>query len=276
MTSQITARTRLQRARWLARSRVARNPLYLHLARFSDAQTDEWLIARHKALCIDGYPRSATTFAVAGFQLAQPEPVQVAHHSHAPAQVRAAARWGIPSLVTIREPEESVLSTAVYLPFLTVPSALGAYVAFYETVLPYRHTFVVGEFDDVTTRLGSVIRRVNEKFQTSFVEYEHSPENDRLVFDIIDQGDESSPTNELVTTYLSGGIGLDGLRADMSSGFGIELEAVGAEASVSTVARPSPERERMKAALRRSYRHPGLAGLRARADRAYGELTGRR
>jgi hypothetical protein len=272
---QDMTRSRLQRARWLARSRVARNPLYLHLARFSDAQTDEWLIARHKELCIDGFPRSATTFAVAGFQLAQPRPVQVAHHSHAPAQVCAAARWGIPTLVTIREPEESVLSTAVYLPFLTVPSALGAYVSFYETIRPFRRSFVVGEFADVTSRLGSVIRAVNTRFGTGFAEYEHAPENDRLVFDIIDHGDESSPANELVTTFLSGGLGLEGLRTLVRAELGDDLEG-DAAASESTVARPSPDRQQMKEALRRAYWAPGLAGLRARADRVYAELVGAR
>lgn len=270
-----TTRSRLQRARWLARSRVARNPLYLHLARFSDAQTDEWLIARHKALCIDGFPRTATTFAVAGFQLAQPLPVQVAHHSHAPAVVCAAARWGIPTLVTIREPEELVLSTAVYLPFLTVPSALGAYVSFYETIRPLRRSFVVGEFEDVTARLGSVIRAVNERFGTSFAEYEHTPGNDRLVFDIIDHGDESSPSNELVTTFLSGGLGLDDLRVLVRAELGAGLDG-DAAASEATVARPSPDRQQMKEALRRAYRDPGLAGLRARADRVYADLVGPR
>jgi hypothetical protein len=259
-----TARSQIQRARWLARSRVARHRVYLRLARFSDAQTDEWLIARHKALCIDGYPRSATTFAVAAFQFSQPRPVQVAHHSHAPAQVIAAARWGIPSLVTIREPEESVLSTAVYLPYLTVGSALRAYVDFYTAVLPYRSAFVVGEFSDITSRLGVVIRQVNDVFGTDFSAYEPSAENDDVVFRIIDLGDERTSTNELVTTYFSGGVGLDELRGILRRDPG---------ASHMTVARPSAERERLKETLRWSYRQSRLAGLRETAEHLYAELT---
>src|SRR5262249_54303726 len=109
--------SRIRSARWRTRNRVARHPrLFLRTAGLSDDQADEWLIGRHKPLCIDGFPRSATTFAVAAFQLAQPRPVQVAHHSHAPAQLITAARWHTPTLVTIRAPEESVLSTAVYFP----------------------------------------------------------------------------------------------------------------------------------------------------------------
>ena len=267
-----TARSQLQRARWVARSRVARHPIYLRLARFSDPQTDEWLIARHKALCIDGYPRSATTFAVAAFQFAQPHPIQVAHHSHAPAQVIAAARWGIPSLVTIREPEESVLSTAVYLPYLEVSSALRAYVDFYTAVLPYRDTFVVAEFRDITSQLGSVIRRVNHVFGTDFAEYESSPENDDVVFSIIDLGDERTSTNELVTTYFSGGVGLEELRAVLRRDLGLELGS-GSAASHATVARPSAERQRLKESLRRSYSDGRLARLRSRAEDVYAELA---
>lgn len=267
-----TTRSNLQRARWLARSRIARTPLYLHLARFSDAQTNEWLIARHKQLCVDGFPRSATTYAVAAFQLAQEQPVSVAHHSHAPAQVCAAVRWGIPTIVTIREPEQSVLSTAVYLPFLTVASALRAYVAFYEAVRPFRSAFLVSDFPATTTRLGSVIRAVNTTYGTGFAEYTPTPGREAAVLRVIDHGDESSPANRLVTEFLSGGIGLDRLRARLEAEMGIDLDEP-AEVCDATVARPSPERQRRKKALRDAYRSPALADLRRRAERVYAQLA---
>jgi hypothetical protein len=269
---QTPTRSDLQRARWLARSRLARTPLYLHLARFSDAQTDEWLIARHKQLCVDGFPRSATTFAVAAFQLAQPHPVSVAHHSHAPAQVCAAVRWGIPTVVTIREPEQSVLSTAVYLPFLTVASALRAYVAFYDAVRPFRSAFLVSDFSATTTRLGSLIRTVNETYGTRFAEYTPTRESEAILFRIIDHGDESSPANRLITEFLSGGIGLEQLRARLVAEMGIDLDDP-VDVCDATVARPSNDRERRKEALRDSYRSPALADLRRRAERVYAQLA---
>jgi hypothetical protein len=269
---QTPTRSDLQRARWLARSRLARTPLYLHLARFSDAQTDEWLIGRHKQLCVDGFPRSATTFAVAAFQLAQPHPVSVAHHSHAPAQVCAAVRWGIPTVVTIREPEQSVLSTAVYLPFLTVASALRAYVAFYDAVRPFRSAFLVSDFSATTTRLGSVIRAVNETYGTGFAEYTPTQESEAILFRIIDHGDESSRANRLITEFLSGGIGLEQLRARLVAEMGIDLDDP-VDVCDATVARPSNDRERRKEALRESYRSPALADLRRRAERVYAQLA---
>jgi hypothetical protein len=266
-------RSRLRSARWRTRNRIARHPsTFLRTAGFSDAQADEWLIGRHKALCIDGFPRSATTFAVAAFQLAQPRPIQVAHHSHAPAQLIAAARWGIPSLVTIRPPEQSVLSTAVYHPYLTVATALRSYVEFYEAIRRYRPALVVGEFSDITSRLDHVIRRVNQQFGCDFSEYRHSPERDNTVFSVINQGDASSPTNPLVTSFFSGGIGYRELRELLRRDFGIDLDP-DSPAHQSTVARPSADRERMKARLRLAYWDPDLATLRARAAHVYHEFT---
>ena len=266
-------RSRMRSARWRTRNRIARHPsMFLRTAGFSDAQADEWLIGRHKALCIDGFPRSATTFAVAAFQLAQPQPIQVAHHSHAPAQLIAAARWRIPSLVTIRAPEQSVLSTAVYFPYLTVATALRSYIEFYEAIRPYREAFVVGEFGDITSRLDQVVRRVNARFGCDFSEYRNGPENDDIVFSVINQGDESSPANPLVTSFFSGGIGYRELRELLRQDFGIDLDPHSA-AHESTVARPSADRERMKARLRLAYQDAKLAALRARADRLYHEFT---
>jgi len=266
-------RSQVKTARWRARNRIARHPaIFLRTAGFSDAQTDEWLIGRHKALCIDGFPRSATTFAVAAFQLAQPEPVQVAHHSHAPAQLITAARWGIPTLMTVRAPEQSVLSTAVYFPYLTVASALRWYVEFYEAVRPYQNRFVVAEFADITSQFDQVIRRLNARFGCQFAEYRNSIETDDVVFSVINQGDERSPGNPLVTSFFSGGIDYEELRRRLRQDFDVDLDP-NSSAHQPTVARPSADRERMKARLGRTYRDRSLNTLRVRADQLYRELT---
>jgi len=174
--------------------------------------------------------------------------------------------------VTIRAPEQSVLSTAVYHPYLTVATALRSYVEFYEAIRPYRSAFVVGEFSDITTRLDQVIRRVNHQFGCDFSEYRHSPERDNTVFSVINQGDASSPTNPLVTSFFSGGIGYRELRELLRRDFGIDLDP-DSPAHQSTVARPSADRERMKARLRLAYWDPDLATLRARAAHVYHEFT---
>src|SRR5437773_3659904 len=61
-------------------------------------------------IVIEGFPRSATSFAVAAFRLAQDREVVVGHHVHSPAQVIEAVRRGVPAIVLVREPEEAALS----------------------------------------------------------------------------------------------------------------------------------------------------------------------
>src|SRR2546427_7470725 len=53
-------------------------------------------------ILIEGFPRSANSFSVAAFRLAQGPPVEVAHHTHAPANAIAAFRRHIPALILIR------------------------------------------------------------------------------------------------------------------------------------------------------------------------------
>ncbi|MEW6059376.1 MAG: hypothetical protein AB1551_04425, partial [Actinomycetota bacterium] len=60
-------------------------------------------------LVIEGYPRSANTLAVSAISAAQPGPIRIAHHLHAPGHVIAAIRRGVPVLVLVREPEEAVI-----------------------------------------------------------------------------------------------------------------------------------------------------------------------
>ena len=55
-------------------------------------------------LVMEGFPRSANSFARVAFNRAQSERVRIAHGLHVPAQVIRAARWRIPTLVLIRKP----------------------------------------------------------------------------------------------------------------------------------------------------------------------------
>jgi hypothetical protein len=185
---------------------------------------------------IEGYPRSANQFAVAAFRLAQGRPVSVAHHTHAPGHVLAAVRLGVPALVLIREPEESVLEFVIVRRALTVRQALRGWVRFYAPLVPLRRRFVTGAFPEVTSDFGAVIRRLNERAGTAFQEFDHTPENVRECFRQMD-------------VYWRERVGL-----------GSSIEPY--------VGRPSEERERWKDAMRDRYRATPVA-LRARADSLY-------
>ena len=145
------------------------------------------VVTPHTELVVDGYTRSATTYAVYAFQLAQTKPVRMAHHLHAPAQIVAAARWGVPTILLVRDPEGAVLSQVVREPGVTVRDALVSWRRFYQTALRCRDAYVVGEFGRVTADIGRVIRDVNGRFGTSFEEFDRTEENERQVLDLMSE-----------------------------------------------------------------------------------------
>ena len=188
-------------------------------------------------LCIEGFLRAGNTFTVIAFQHVQPEPVSVAHHVHAAGAVIAAVRMRTPTLVLIRPPEQSVLSYVVRWPELTIGQALRGYTRFYRPLLPYRDAFVVGPFEEVTSDLGRVIRRVNDRFGTNFVPFEPTEANLAAVRKEMDRWDAN--------TYRQGG--------QMELGRG----------------RPTEEKESRKAELLERYRASSVSRLREGAERLY-------
>ena len=122
----------------LARSCLWQSPAcYLPIARFRYPEPSPAVIGPATELVIEGYMRSANTFAVYAFQSAQRRPVALAHHLHAPAQLIRAARRGVPALVLIRDPEDTILSQVQWEPDISMRAALMTYVRFYRALEPY-------------------------------------------------------------------------------------------------------------------------------------------
>jgi len=139
------------------------------------------VVTPNTQLVVEGYPRSANTFARVAFNRAQSERVRIAHGLHVPAQVIRAATWRIPTLLLIRKPKDAVLSFAIRDP-ISVDQALRYYLSFYETVEEYREAYVLGLFEEVTEDFGEVIRRINDRFSTDFSPFIHDEQNVEAVF----------------------------------------------------------------------------------------------
>jgi hypothetical protein len=244
------------------RTRVSEHPaIYLPFARRKYPGPSPEVISRETELVVDGYTRCATTFAVYAFQLPQERPVRLAHHLHAPAQLIEAARLGVPALVLLREPKGAILSQLIREPHVALPDALIAYARFYGCLMPYRDRFVVGDFPEVTTDFGTVVRRVNERFGTSFAEFVHTDENVRECFDLIRR---RGTLSKVLLGFESGVVPLRELRYELHGSLYRQRLLDAKEAWV-----PSPERERSKQALRDEWLHPQHAKARDRARAAY-------
>ena len=185
----------LNTARFLFRLHTWNKPsLYYNLVRLTGDRRAVQCVQRDTDICIEGFPRSANSFAVEAFQFAQHSPAKVAHHQHAPAQVIRACQWRIPCIVLIREPVEAIVSLkALHLEgwYRRKRRPLGfvigfhlwarAYVSFYASIWPFRDGFVVALFPEVLQDFGQVIERVNAHFGTSFAVFDHTEDNVHLI-----------------------------------------------------------------------------------------------
>jgi hypothetical protein len=144
-------------------------------------------VQRDTQIVIEGFPRSGNTFAYSAFLMAQPKPVRAAGRVHAPAQVIAAVRWGIPAVVLIRHPKDAIPAFLIRHPRIRVGQAMRGWLRFYAPLGRYLGRFVVATFDQVTSDYGAVIAKVNQHFGTDFAEFDHTEENVRRCWASIDR-----------------------------------------------------------------------------------------
>ncbi len=241
--------------------------VYLSFARHKYPGPSPEVIGSDTELVIDGYTRSATTFAVYAFQLSQDKPVRLAHHLHAPAQLIQAARHNVPALLLIRDPQGAVLSQLVREPDVALRDALVAYCRFYACLLPHQDAFVVGEFEDVTRDFGSVTRRINERFGTDFASFVHTETSRRECMDLIKL---RGTLSETLLGFESGVVTREQLRRELPDLIRLSEHLDTKEAWV-----PSNDRDRSKEALGEQWLRPDLAGLREKAQRLYRTFSSR-
>jgi hypothetical protein len=196
-----TVRPTLSRARLVWRGLQAylgRYPsIYLPLARRLYGTDDEGgplAVSPETELVIEGYPRSGNTFAVVAIRMAQPTSICIAHHLHAPAQVVAGVRRGLPVMVLIRDPREATASLVIRHSWLSLERALREYISFYGRLSPHKAGFLVVRFQDLVTDYGAVIRDLNSRFGTHFAEFEHTSENVARCYSLIERIQLASPS----------------------------------------------------------------------------------
>jgi len=146
-------------------------------------------------ICIEGFPRSANSFAVGAFEHAQDRECTIAHHNHVPAPILNAVDRGLPTVVLIRDPVDTVISNrglslqigAVEekdMPMhVSYERQLQTWHRFYDTVWPVRDRVIVAPFETVIDDFGEIIAAVNDRFGTDFVEFNHTDENVEAIRD---------------------------------------------------------------------------------------------
>lgn len=139
------------------------------------------LIGRETDVVIEGFPRSANTYAYLAFRVANGEELSIAHHNHAGVSVRLGVKRAIPVVVVLRHPLDAAASWLQYRPEISARSALRAYIRFYEIVARRLDHVVVAPFETVISDFSKVVSAVNERFGTSYLPYEATEENEARI-----------------------------------------------------------------------------------------------
>lgn len=148
---------------------------FLPLARLR-ADSKKNVVTPRTDVAIEGFWRCGNHFATYAFIVAQSQPPRVAHHFHAPAQLMLAAKWGVPAILLIRNPVDAVASSAIYLK-RDPRSILDLYNTFHRSLIPFLPKLVVSDFETTVNDFGSVIERVNQRFNRQFEIYSGSDES---------------------------------------------------------------------------------------------------
>ena len=229
-------------ARLYVKDWLSVTPIYLSTVRFRPALQEPedprpW-VRRTTEIVIEGYPRSGNTFAVVAFRQAQAREIEIAHHLHAAAQIKRAARLGVPAIVLIREPSEAILSLVVRDPHASMRWALRSYIRFYSSVVPCLEKTVVAPFATVTSDLTSIIRMVNIRYGTAFKEFVPTEQTLNSVWQTVERKGQR-----------------DSMRTGWDSRLGVAL--------------PSEQRRRAKEARRTEYLDERNKPLRLTAESLY-------
>jgi hypothetical protein len=146
-------------------------------------------------LYMGGYPRSGNSFSRIAFLTANPS-VKVYSHQHIPSFVLRQVEYKIPGLILIRTPLDAAGSWAIHQN-QTLEEAVAYWNDYYETLLPVRSELFLARFKDVTTNFGGVIQAFNERWGTSYVPFDHTPENAAQCFRLTEDDYRKSSNGKL-------------------------------------------------------------------------------
>jgi hypothetical protein len=175
-------------------------------------------------LVIEGFPRSANTYALAAFTCANGPEVVVASHLHAASSVAEGVRRGLPVIVVLRDPLDACVSLLQRQP-VRPSSALRAYVRFHERIRPLVPDLVVSDFPVTTRAFGTTLAAVNLRFGSTFTPYEHTPENEARCRDFVIEADRRDQGEVRESTVALP-------RASREEGRELVVEAVTREAAL--------------------------------------------
>ena len=162
-------------------------------------------LARHKRDCLDrdfevwfgGYPRSANTFAVAAFSLAN-RTVRLASHFHVPPFLINCVKCDKPGIFLVRNPEDAAISWTIYWEGrFKIGDSLDYYIDFHRAMSQYIPSLFVAPFEVVTIDFAKVVGDFNQRFGTSYASLPHNGSTVGQCFSLIEETTSVEPNGQL-------------------------------------------------------------------------------
>ena len=125
------------------------------------------MVHRNSDICIEGFQRSGNTYFEVMFRQSNPGAV-VAHHIHSTEHIKRAAQLGVPVVLLIREPSDSLASLITYDERLSPSIALSCYINYYEASLKMQSAYCLVPFQRLIEDFNEQIERLNKKFGKRF------------------------------------------------------------------------------------------------------------
>ncbi len=176
-----TIATILNDRKYYLHAAIGRHPALYYKVYARRYPFSEMAMREDSDICIEGFPRSANSYAVVAFKLDNAG-VKPGHHLHVPAQIIRACQLGKPAIVVIREPQDAVASFLIFQSSVNAALYLELYIDFYKALIPYQKQVITADFKTVTTDFNSVIFRVNQKYGTQFNEIKNLEQRQDKIF----------------------------------------------------------------------------------------------
>lgn len=137
-----------------------RPALYQAYARLENLQ---FRLTGGTQIVVDSYPRSANSFFEAAFTRAHGGRIEVAHHSHAAAQVLSGVARGLPCIVLVREPEAAIASFyEMHGGHYPIWLCTQEYVAFYSALVHVLDKLIVVTTENLEARFFDLMVQVRD------------------------------------------------------------------------------------------------------------------
>ncbi len=156
-------------------------------------------------LTIDGFQRSANTFAYVGFSILNNH-TRVAHHAHTSSQIIYSVNNDIPVLLLIRNPIDSIVSFYIFLngevPFKVI---INSWKHFYLPLIKFKDKIFVSDFNDTINDFEDTIKKINSFYNLNFKTNYYEKDLEKEIFKKIEQSHknhfDNSSKNKIAIPY---------------------------------------------------------------------------